>query len=262
MDSNTPTARPQANSAPDRGAGGLSPTDALRCLRALHSDPKIEPAQRSAIAWIILAASNKTGLAWASYKSIEENTGVSHATVWEALRRADGKYLDRAGLGRKGAIQWRVVVQPLNRTPPPAVQPATPAVQPATPSGSTIEPILTLYTNVSSSPKKKKARGKGAAPPDPRVKTFIDWFCKAHQTATGISYVICGAKDGALVKGLLRKLDGDGRDPLVDLQAAADAMFADGWGRERASIGLLSSQINTWRKKAPKPVGDKYAHGF
>jgi hypothetical protein len=65
-----------------------------------------------------------------------------------------------------------------------------------------------------------------------------------------------------LVKRLLRKLDGDGRDPLVELQAAAEAMLADGWGRDRASIGLLSSQVNTWRKKAPKPVGDKYAHGF
>jgi len=112
--------------------------------------------------------------------------------------------------------------------------------------------------------KKRTRRGKGAAPPDPRVKTFIDWFCKAHQTATGTSYVVCGAKDGALIKGLLRKLDGDGRDPLVDLQAAAEAMLADKWGKDRASIGLLSSQINTWRKKGgqAKAPGAKYAGGF
>ena len=108
----------------------LSPTDALRCLRALHSDPKIEPAQRSAITWIILSASNKTGLAWASYTAITKNTGVARATIREGLRRAEGKYLDRAGLGRKGAIQWRVAVQPLNRSsttePDPAVQPLNP----------------------------------------------------------------------------------------------------------------------------------------
>ena len=123
---------------------------------------------------------------------------------------------------------------------------------------------LRIKRDERAAQKKRTRRGKGAAPPDPRVKTFIDWFCKAHQTATGTSYVVCGAKDGALIKGLLRKLDGDGRDPLVDLQAAAEAMFADGWGREHASIGVLASQINTWRKKGgqAKAPGAKYAGGF
>ncbi|MCX5670335.1 MAG: hypothetical protein NTU94_03300 [Planctomycetota bacterium] len=231
----------------------------------MHSDPKIEPAQRSAVAWIILSADNKTGCAWASYKQIHKNTGLARATIREALRRAEGKYLQRAGLGRKGTIHWRVAVQPLNRSsaiePQPAVQPLTPAVQPLAASGSTVEPILTLYSSASSSPSKTR-RGKSAAPPDPRVKTFIDWFTLTYQTVLGINYVVVGGKDGALVKGLLRNLDSDGRDPLVDLQAAAEAMLADKWGREHASIGVLSSQINEWRKKAPKPVGDKYAHGF
>lgn len=267
MDCNNSTSRPPQDSASDRGEGGLSPTDALRTLRALHSDPAIEPAQRSAVAWIILSADNRTGCAWASYKNIREKTGLARATIREGLRRAEGKYLQRAGLGRKGTIHWRVAVQPLNRSsaiePQPAVQPLTPAVQPLAASGSTVEPILTLYSSASSGPSKNR-RGKGAAPPDPRVKTFVDWFCKAHETATGVSYVVSGAKDGALVKGLLRKLELDGRDPLVDLQAAAEAMLADKWGKDRASIGLLSSQINAWRKKGgqAKAPGAKYADGF
>jgi hypothetical protein len=234
------------------GDGGLSPTDALRCLRALHSDLSIEPTQRCAVTWIILCADNKTGCAWASYANVAKNTGISRATIREALRRAEGEYLTRAGLGRNGAIRWKVAVQPLNCTPAPAVQPLNrepgPAVQPLTACGSTIEPILTLYT---SPLKKRRGKDKGAAPPDPRVKVFFDWFSTAYKAATGNAYiVVSGAKDGALIKKLLGRLDGD--DPLAGLQAAAQAMLADDWGRDGASIGLLASQINRWRKKSGK----------
>lgn len=236
------------------GDGSLSPTDALRALRAVHSDPEILPAQRSAVAWVILSANNKTGLAWASYENIRKNTGVARATIREGLRRAEGKYLHRAGLGRKGAIQWRVAVQPVNRSstsePQPAVQPLTPAVQPLTASGSTIEPILTSYTDVSSSSsKKRRGKSKGAAPPDSRVKTLLHWFQAIHKTTTGVDYKVEWPKESALVKSLLRRLDGDGQDVLGDLQAAAKAMLGDKrYGRDHASIGLLSSQLNTWRK--------------
>ena len=92
----------------------------------------------------------------------------------------------------------------------------------------------------------------------------MDWFCATYKTATGNRYIVSGGKDGATVKRLLRQLDGDGRDPVAELQAATGAMLADPWGRERASIGLLAGQINTWRSKARPEQSreNRYASGF
>jgi len=86
-------------------------------------------------------------------------------------------------------------------------------------------------------------------PPDPRVKAFIDFFCTAYAEALGRPYVVNGAKDGATVKRLLRSLS------LDELQRAAGAMFCDEWGKERASVGLLASQINSWRGGKAKTAG-------
>jgi len=106
----------------------------------------------------------------------------------------------------------------------------------------------------ASVPEKRKSKTK--SPPDPRVKTFIDFFCKTYAAAVGKPYIVTGGKDGATIKRLLAAVGGNGIDPLQELQQATGNMLADTWGRGRASIGLLASQINSWRSKATSTPGD------
>ncbi len=105
---------------------------------------------------------------------------------------------------------------------------------------------------------KPKANG---ASPDSRVATFKDWFAERYKAEFGKSYVFRHAKEGRLVKGVLGALDQDDAvsDALDELKAAAEAMFADDWGRDKAAIGLLSSQINKWRQAAARPTGGQFS---
>lgn len=86
-----------------------------------------------------------------------------------------------------------------------------------------------------------------ATPTDPRVKTFLDFFCKTYADTAGRPYVVNGGKDGATIKRLLQSLS------LEELQQATGNMLADPWGKEKADIGLLASKINSWRGKATHP---------
>ena len=110
-----------------------------------------------------------------------------------------------------------------------------------------------------NSAKKGKNCAADKPPPDPRIRAVIDAFSEAYTASTGNAYVVVWGKDSATVKRLLRQLDGAGVDPVAELQAATAAMLADAWGRERASIGLLAAQINTWRSKA-RPEQSREAH--
>jgi hypothetical protein len=89
-----------------------------------------------------------------------------------------------------------------------------------------------------------------AAPPDPRVSLFIHWFHQEYIARQGRGYVFQGAKEGKLIKTMLAKL-GDGG--FEKLKAAATRMLSDDWGGPRASISLLSSQINQWLSETPRP---------
>lgn len=104
----------------------------------------------------------------------------------------------------------------------------------------------------SNKGKKRRPKKKAPAKPtDSRIRTFFDWWATAYKAAVGRDYLFAGAKEGKNVKDLLRKLgNGDGvTEPLAELQAAATTMLADRYGRENASIGLLTSQINQWRTR-------------
>jgi len=93
--------------------------------------------------------------------------------------------------------------------------------------------------------KNLKKKQIGARPAHPDHKPFVEWWCKTYQETFGTKYVFAGAKDGQLVGDLLRKTGG-----LAALQAAAENMLADPWGRDKADIGLLSSKLNNWLKPA------------
>lgn len=109
----------------------------------------------------------------------------------------------------------------------------------------------------------EKTTARRCAPPDPRVAEFIPWFAEAFKASVGIEYIVQGAKDGNLVKSLLRKLDNTKgvKDSLKELKRLAKNMLNDeSFGRPGASIGFLSSQINRWRRgdkqKPPRAKGE------
>ena len=111
---------------------------------------------------------------------------------------------------------------------------------PRTPTSDKKTLVRALSSDLITTQKKKRRReDKGASAPSEH-KQFMEFFCGEYQGTTGRKYIVSGAKDGNLVKLLLGKLS------LDELKQATQNMLADSWGRERASIGLLSSQINTW----------------
>lgn len=103
----------------------LSPVDALRLVRRVLGDRSIGPAARIATAAVILSADNETGLAWASYRSLRAEFGLSSDSVAGALRSdggaAMGRYLCVASRGQQGAVQYRVLLgeldEPAHRLP-------------------------------------------------------------------------------------------------------------------------------------------------
>jgi len=96
-------------------ADSFGPVVALRAIQAVCGDRDIGAAQRLAIVRVILHAENGTALAWAAHRTIEKETGLAPATIRAALRHAEGRYLRRHNVGRNGAIQYRIALQPVKR---------------------------------------------------------------------------------------------------------------------------------------------------
>lgn len=233
----------------------LSPTEALRTIRAIVEDKSLTVGQRLAIVAIVLRADNATGIAWAGYRSMVEATGLAPATISGALQKA-GKYLKDGKPGRNGAasyivkaLQWvkRASVSEAPLDPAGASVGEAQRFSDCSASASVTEHILTPVTNPLSNPSKKRAAKQRAA--DPAVKTFIDWFSDEYNGVVGTPYVVSHGKDELLVKKLLAAIGDNGVPAVEALKAAARAMLADKWVLENraAGIGLLSKQINKWR---------------
>lgn len=252
---------------------GFGPVAALRAVRKVLADRGLPgPSGKLVVIDLILRASNAAGLAWASYDSLCRNLCCSRWTVRRALVLATSRHIEVAGRGPHGAVQYRIVnpgrssagtsgehqgasvaldkehqgtsaehqrtcaIRPKEHQETSVVQEGTSVVHPGTQTGPITSPF--------PSPE-KKGPGRNASP-DPRVKSFVDWFCQTYQDTMGRGYIVNAGKDGATVKSLLRALDRNGTDPVARLQQAARNMLADRWARQRASMGLLASQINTW----------------
>lgn len=235
----------------------LEPVEALRAIRRVCTDAAMSPAQRLAVVSVILRADNGTGKAWAGYRSIRAETGLAPATIRDGLKHAEGRYLRRCGVGKNGAIQYQAL-QAVKRAStgeaPGASQAEALALHSALDGASASENKLTPVSNPKTNPRKKRAADR--PPPDPLVKVCIDGFCEVYQEAKGKAYIVAGGKDGATVKRLLKSLSPD------DLMQATRNMLADPWGREKACIGLLGSQINTWHSNGKGAKAHDYANGF
>lgn len=95
---------------------------------------------------------------------------------------------------------------------------------------------------VAPSPKKRKE------PPNPNVRTFIDWWCTRHQKVLGIKYMVIGGRDGGLVKRLLAQVD------LPTLQENAERLLStkDAWLIKRGRT--IPTLLGEWNKLAAEDV--------
>ena len=137
----------------------LSPVDTLRVIRLILGDAKLTLAERATTIGVVLCAAGDTGLAWASYRSLQREFHLSSDAVANALRfpageqpggKALGRYLSVAGRGLHGSVSYEVLppgdcglrsVQP-SAEALRSVQPSAEPAQTSAPIRATSAPVL------------------------------------------------------------------------------------------------------------------------
>ncbi len=200
------------------------------------------------------------GYAWPGIRRLARDCGLNPKTVVRGVRKLVDRELlivERRGNGQSNRYRLPEPTVPQDGALPKVTRSQN-ATGGAPENGTEAIPFLPQNQTEPLSQTKRGARRKSATPPDPRIGDFLNWFCETYQQAKGIAYVVQGGKDQATVKRLLRSVTPE------ELQQASQAMLADAWGGERAAIGLLASQINTWRGKRTMKghAQDDYARGF
>lgn len=236
----------------------LPPVEALQAIRRVLADASMHPAEKCATIGVILKADNRTGEAWADHQKLCTEFHLSKHSVARALGtrgetrgKAIGRHLELARRGEHGAHCYAVQkpAEQTTETASPARQKSAPAVQ-----KSVLAVQKSAEQTHSNSISNSSSGNRGAAgkpPPDPRVRAFLDYFCQAYKERHSRDYLVNGGKDGETIKRLLSALDKTDICALAALKKAARTMLADEWGGPKASIGLLSSQLNTWRGDGP-----------
>ena len=82
---------------------------------------------------------------------------------------------------------------------------------------------------------------KKDSPPNPNVKTFIDYWHVSFKSKFSQPYIFNGPKEGSLIKSLLKTI------PIEDLKTKADTFFTcndDFIKKSGYTIGVFYSQIN------------------
>ena len=95
--------------------------------------------------------------------------------------------------------------------------------------------------NLSKPNSTRTNRACRAAPPDPRIKEFIEWFKAEYQSSQGRRCHVKWEKDGNLVKTLLVTFDLPILKGCATMLLKTDDPFLSSTGRD---IGMLSNQIN------------------
>jgi len=228
--------------------------------KELLAEATLSPAAKVIFLGLASYADGDTARVWPGPAALRKRTGLTRRAIQKNIEKlvAAGWLRKESKGGPKGSNLYILYPQRTGsasapKTPPLSSARETPplAHEKRPPSARRAPEVLQGSTPVKYS---KSARRKATAPPDPRVKTFIDHFAKVYQETLGREYVVTPGKDGATIKRLLRSLDGHGKDAVAELQRATGAMLADDWGKERASIGVLASQINAWRGEPGRAV--------
>jgi DNA-binding transcriptional ArsR family regulator len=220
------------------------------------------PAGTKIVFAVIADRIGGNGICWPGVRRLAKDCGMSDKAVLANVARLEAAGLvavERRGSGRSNRYRLASESAPESTALGPVAASESAPESTALPKGKRSRKVNTgapegtalalrkgAHNQTDQLNQTRKDSAAAKPPPDSRVKTFIDWFSTAYKTALGRPYIVAAGKDGAIVKRLLRGLNGDGQDPVAALQDAAGAMFADDWGRSRASIGLLASQINTW----------------
>jgi hypothetical protein len=223
-------------------AGLFQPGTYASIPKELLAEPNLSAAAKVVYLGLASYADCDTVRVWPGPAALRKRTGLTRRAIQKNIEKliAAGWIRKESRGGPEGTNLYTIHPQ---RTPCASAPNAPPLAHERRASSARRAPeVLHGSTPVKYS---NRARGK-ATTPDPRVKQFIDFFAKTYREALGREYVVTPGKDGATIKRLLRSVDGDGKDPVAELQRATGAMLADPWGRDRASIGLLAGQINTW----------------
>lgn len=209
---------------------------------AIAARRDLPPSAKLLLAIIRFRIGNN-GHSWSGTRRMARDCGVDRKTVMDALSR-----LEAAGLL---LVQRRGCGQLNHYSLPPICGGESGPVeeldqwQDSTDGGDKSPPGVVENLHPKRTEKNKEKNKRSAAPPDARIKAFIDWFSQRYRAALGRPYIVISGKDGAIIKQLLQS------QSVNELQQAAGNMLADGWGKEHASVGLLANQINTWRGGKP-----------
>ena len=172
--------------------------------------------------------------------------GLANVHPWHVHRALMA--LSELGLYGQIAVNPRRVIRWVV-WPPPIESPGQTA---CTPDGATYNTDTGVTNSSESTPQEvdtkkvkkrsiKKGRKHSSAPSD--HKQFIEFFHTEYEKALGRKYIMAPAKEGKLIKDLLKQLS------LDELKRAALNMLANPWARDKADIGLLKSKINTWQNR-------------
>ena len=219
-------------------SSALSPTTALRAIRRVTADKAITPAQRLVIIAVILRADNRTALAWTSFRSLRAEHGFANDTIKAAFGGPSQRYLELAGIGARGARQYKVrPFQSVEHCEAPDGTSSVPATgtdrssewNATVPDSGT---KLALLTSPCSDP-------KGASPEKAKEETTnpdpMAAWCEGYRARFRADVPNRGK-----VAGLLARL-GKSRG-----KAALCAMVRRWWGSDRSDFGieLFEARVN------------------
>jgi hypothetical protein len=221
--------------------------------------PDLTPAAK--LIWAAIADHARgNGSAWPGIRRLARNCGVNVKTVNKAVGKLKERELlivEHRGNGRSNLYRLPDQTVPESTAPPKLERSQN--VPTGAPKRGALAHHLVVHKQREPLKQRRESARRKAAAPDPRIKQFIDWFAGEYKTSQDRTYIVLGGKDGATIKRLLQSLS------LSELQEAAKNMLADTWGKDRASIGVLASQINTWRGKKPRSkerTDHDYSKGF
>lgn len=254
----------------------MSPTDTLRMIRVILADHELSATAKIITAAVFLSADNQTDRAWASYRSLRREFGVSTEAICTTLKdpggAAIGKYLDIIGRGAHGSREFLALCPPKRCDDPTDSDTEAQALRsPERSDGSALrfsgfsasvtEDKLTPETNPNkraSSKDSTPSRKKKTTKTDPRVKPFLGSWSSLYKKHRRTPYLTTShAKDAALAKKILATLDRErrGENALELLTAAADRLLANPpkWVIGEVSVGVLSKTLNDHVPPKPEP---------
>jgi len=189
--------------------------------------------------------SNDSGESWPSLDVLAQKARLTKTQVCKVLKKLeDARELrrERSTGGRNRRTRYFINLPPENSQEIILLKEQCKSDSVAK-DNETVSPVIHALNRHISVIKRERVTGKPSpSSSDPRGKEFFAWWDGEYRTRFSAPYVFSGAKEGALVKRLLKKYD------LLKLQDIASRFFAsnDPWVQNNGgfTIGVFASQIN------------------